>query len=313
MTVIDAVPAPAPSDQARARRFRRGAGEPPPELGPRLRLVRAVLVALLMLCAMMLLQLVVIGSRQHSAAQQRQFDRFRVQLATGTAPIGPTDADGHELSVGTPVAYLTIPKIGLHEVVGEGTTSSALFNGPGHRRDTPLPGQVGSCAIYGRQSAFGGPFGRIDELKRGDMITVSTGQGTFAFKVIDVRHEGDAVPPGVAANAGRLLLATASGLPFVPSGVVRVDADLDGPAVIGPARVRSASGLPTAERVMGSDPGTLWALALWLQVLLGVSLGVVWAWHRWGRAQTWVVFLPVLLLVGLFASGEVARLLPNLM
>jgi len=39
----------------------------------------------------------------------------------------------------------------------------------------------------------------------------------------------------------------------------------------------------------------------------------VWGWHRWGRAQTWIVLLPVLTLVGLAVSQELARLLPNLL
>ena len=64
---------------------------------------------------------------------------------------------------------------------------------------------------------------------------------------------------------------------------------------------------------MAGDATTLWALALWLQALIALSLGVVWAWHRWGRAQAWVVFLPPMLLVGLSAAGEAARLLPNLL
>ena len=64
---------------------------------------------------------------------------------------------------------------------------------------------------------------------------------------------------------------------------------------------------------MGSDPSTLWALALWLQALIGLSVGAVWGWHRWGRAQAWVVFLPPLLLVGLMTTSELTRLLPNLL
>ena len=64
---------------------------------------------------------------------------------------------------------------------------------------------------------------------------------------------------------------------------------------------------------MAGDSRTLRTLALWLQALIVLTVGAVWAWHRWGRAQAWVVFLPPLLLVGLFASGEAIRLLPNLL
>jgi hypothetical protein len=64
---------------------------------------------------------------------------------------------------------------------------------------------------------------------------------------------------------------------------------------------------------MATDPTTLWALAMWLQVLLMVAVGGIWAWHRWGRARTWVIFVPAVLLVGLAVSGEIAKLLPNLL
>ncbi len=308
------------ADAHRPRRWsRRSAGAEnvarsgAPPLGPRAQLVRAVLVLFLALTGTLLLQLVVTSSLQQSAAQGRAFDAFRSDLATGTAPIGPTDRDGRALALGTPVAFIDIPSIGVSEVVGEGTTSSVLFDGPGHRRDTPLPGQIGSSVVFGRRAAFGGPFADISELKQGDLVRVTTGQGIFNFKVIGVRREGDPAPAAPAAGTARLLLVTAAGRAFLPEGVLRVDAQLDGQAVVGPPRAISAAGLPAAERVMAGDSDTLWVLAFWLQALILLSLAVVWSWHRWGRAQTWVVLFSPLLFVGLAASGEVARLLPNLL
>jgi sortase A len=109
------------------------------------------------------------------------------------------------------------------------------------------------------------------------------------------------------------VLTTAAGAPFLPNGVIRVDADLVGDAMVGPARLVSFDNLPREEKVMAGDGRTLWALALWLQALIVLSLAAVWAWHRWGRAQSWVVFLPPLMLVCLFATGEATRLLPNLL
>jgi hypothetical protein len=271
------------------------------------------LVLVFVLSFSMVLHLALVSSLQQSAAQGRAFDSFRAELAKGTAPVGPTDSSGKQLEIGRPIAYLEIPSIGLKQVVGEGTTPGSLFDGPGHRRDTPLPGQIGSSVLYGRRAAFGGPFGRIGELVPGDVITVTTGQGVFTYKVLGVRPEGAPVPAPPAAGASRLLLVTAAGRSFLPSGVLRVDADLDGAAVVGSPRQMTASGLPREERVMEGDARTLWAFALWLQLLIGLSFGVVWAWHRWGRAQAWVVFLPLLILVGLAASGEAARLLPNLL
>ena len=271
---------------------------------------------MLFLCVVsssLVLELVVVSSMQQRAEQQRAFDRFRADLAAGTAPVGPTDMDGAALSLGAPVAYLEIPTLALRQVVVEGTTSSALFRGPGHRRDTPLPGQPGVSVLLGRKAAFGRPFARIHTLRSGDLIRVTTGQGAFDYRVRGVRREGDRVPAAPEAGEGRLLLATADGRPFLPSGVLRVDAELRKPATPGPKPLLSSRTLPPPEQMMGSDSGTLWALALWLQALIAVLVGGVWAWHRWSRAKAWVVFLPPVLLTSLLASGQAARLLPNLL
>ncbi len=283
-----------------------------PPLGPRLQIVRAALIMVFVLTFTLLLQMLVIGSLQQSASQERSFDSFRADLARGTAPIGPADDQNRALRPGTPVAYIEIPAIGLRQVIAEGTTPSIMFGGPGHRRDTPLPGQIGTSVVFGRNAAFGGPFSRIDELDDGDTITVTTGQGVFEFNVLGIREEGDPVPTLPEAGQSRLTLATAGGQAFLPDGVIRVDADLDGDAVVGPPRAITTAQLPRSERLMAGDTSTLWALALWLQALILLALGATWAWHRWGRAQTWVVFLPPLILVGLAASGEVARVLPNM-
>ena len=223
------------------------------------------------------------------------------------------DRDNKMLAPGTPVAYLEIPRLGVRQVVGEGTSSSVLFDGPGHRRDTPLPGQLGTSVLFGRRASFGGPFASIASLQPGDTIRATTGQGVFEYTVIGVRLEGDPAPPVAAAGVGRLTLVTAGGQAFLPDGVIRVDAELKEGSVVGPARLYSASALPSYDRLMAADTRTLWVLAFWLQALIGLALAAVWAWHQWGRAQAWVVFLPALALVGLSASGEVARLLPNLL
>ena len=284
-----------------------------PALTPGLQLVRACLVLVFVVSFTLFIQLVVVSRLQASAAQGRGFDRLRSELANGTAPIGPVDDHGREFPAGTPLAFMKIPAIGLNQVIGEGTTASALFAGPGHRRDTVLPGQIGSSVVYGRRAAFGGPFSDIGELKAGDKIMVATGQGEFTYKVLGVRQEGDPAPPPLASGGSRLQLVTAGGTAFLPDGVVRVDADIVGTPVVGASRVVSTAGLSANERVMAGDTSTLWALALWLQALVALALGIVWAWHRLGRAQMWVVFLPTVLLVGLATSGEVARLLPNLL
>jgi sortase A len=285
----------------------------PPPLGATTHLVRAVLVVVFVLAAAMTLHAVFLSSLQQRSAQQKLLDRFRLELADQTAPTGPLNADGEVLPIGAPVAYLEIPDIGVKQVVVSGTSSRAMFDGPGHRRDSVLPGQAGVSVIMGRGATFGGPFGDIDSLERGDRITVTTGQGRFAYKVLAVRHEGDTLPPAPKNDESRIVLTAPDGAPFLPSGVVRVDAAMDGKAEAGPGRLFAGDALPIAERTMAGDTSQLWALAFWLEALILVAVGAVWAWHRWGRPQAWIAFLPPLLLVGLAVANQAARLLPNMM
>jgi sortase (surface protein transpeptidase) len=271
------------------------------------------LVCLVVLAAGLLVELVSASHLTERSAQTLELATFRQELAEGTAPVGPTDSAGHLLRHGAPVALLEIPSIGLHQIVGEGTTPSDLFRGPGHRRDSPLPGQVGVSVILARRAAFGGPFGRVAGIRKGSMIRVTTGQGRFTYRVMDVRGAGDPVPAAPGTGVGRLVLVTAAGRAYVPAGVWRVDAELTTAGLGGPAPLLTSQTLPSSERLMGSDPGAFWALALWLEFLIVLVLGATWAWQRWGRGQTWIVFLPLLALVSLNVSEEVIRLLPNLL
>lgn len=273
---------------------------------------RAALVIVAVVTTCLVVYLVLISGLQGRARQQRSFDRFRSALAEGTVPIGPSDASGRELAAGTEVAFLEIPSIGVRQVAREGSRGVDLMSGPGHRRDTPLPGQTGTSVILGRQGSFGGPFAHLGELKKGARIKVTTGQGKSEFTVTGLRRGGEPSPAPLTAGTGRLLLVTSSGRRFMPTGVLRVDADLVTPALPAVARSVTAKALPSSEQINGTDPSTIWALALWLQALTVLAVGAVWSWHRWGPAQTWVVFLPAGTLVGLFVAGEGARLLPNL-
>ena len=84
---------------------------------------------------------------------------------------------GLTVSASIPVAVLAIPKLGLTEVVFEGTEASVLKDGPGHMRSTPLPGQAGVSVIMGRSTMYGGPFGRIGTLAPDDTLIVTDASG----------------------------------------------------------------------------------------------------------------------------------------
>ncbi|MHC3470127.1 sortase [Streptomyces sp. 7R007] len=276
-------------------------------------LARGGLLTLAALLLGITAQLLLVSGVQEHSAQHAAFDDLRNQLALGTAPVAQTDAQGRLLAPGTPVALIDVPRLGLSQVVLEGTDSSVLTGGPGHRRDTPMPGQAGTSVLMGRAAAYGGPFGRLGSLAAGDRFTVTTGQGRATYEVAGVRRAGDPAPGALAAGKGRLVLVTATGPRFMPSGVLRVDADLVSAPFQTPSAVIRAGTLPDSEEPLARPSGVPWPLVMWLQALLLAAVAAVWAWHRWGRHQTWIVCAPLVAVLGLQVATRTTELLPNLL
>ncbi|GLZ41001.1 class E sortase [Actinokineospora sp. NBRC 105648] len=256
-------------------------------------------------------QLVLFGALKHERDQNTAYTDFRARLANAVAPVGGL-ADGRLLASGTPVAILEIPRFGIQEVVSEGTSARTLKSGPGHVRNTPLPGQPGTSVIYGRKAAYGGPFAMIDMLRSGDLIIVTTGQGESRYSVQGVRRANDKERPAPGAGKGRLTLATADGSFFLPTDVLRVDATLTTEVRERPGSV-PAFAVPDDERAMAGDESALVPIALWTLILAAAAVAVVYVRQRVGRWHAWVIGIPVLGVLGVTLADQAAALLPNLM
>jgi sortase A len=257
--------------------------------------------------------MLVISRLAYYRVQYNDYANFRAELAQAIAPTGPTDPANPKavLAPGTPVAVLHIPEIGVNAVVLEGTSGAVLEDGPGHLRDTPMPGQAGISEIFGRRAAYGGVFSRISSLRPGDVLTVTTGLGNARYRVVDVRRAGDPVPQ--PTSSGRLILATADGPPFAPTGVLRVDADLVSAPQPTSNPIITVYDLPSDEQLMASDQLAWIMLVLWGIPLVLAASAVGWLSQRWGRWQAWIVAVPVLGYLGLAVAAQATLLLPNLL
>jgi sortase A len=87
------------------------------------------------------------------------------------------------LETGEAVGRIRMPAISAKSAFVEGTEPEELTVGPGHFADTALPGQGRTTAIAGHRTTFGAPFGRIDELTRGDEIIIELPYGSFTYEV----------------------------------------------------------------------------------------------------------------------------------
>ncbi|PYC76891.1 sortase [Streptomyces tateyamensis] len=244
--------------------------------------------------------LLALSPLQEGHYQSTSYQTFRYQLANALAPTGPAPD-------GDPVAVLDIPRIGLHQaVVVEGTTGRDLMRGPGHRRDTALPGQSGAAVLFGRGTSFGSPFGRISELRVGDKIEVTTGQGQFSYTV---NAYGDGAHPILDAGAPARLVLVTSDSGWVPTSTVLIGARLDGTPQPG-QRGRPAQ--LAADHALAQDTGALAALQLWSAGLLGAVLLATLAVRRWHRRAAYLAFTPVLAALLWACYENAAALLPNL-
>src|SRR5262249_31129272 len=148
---------------------------------------------------------------QEARSQAILYQQFQLELANQVAPLGPNGPNGLDgargpTPPGSPVTILNIPAIGIHDmVVVQGTNPQNMMVGPGHRPDSPLPGQPGMVQIYGRRATFGAPFGRLDELQRGDIITAITGQGLSTYRVAAAAYSNKIIEDPAP---GRMLLLT---------------------------------------------------------------------------------------------------------
>lgn len=282
-------------------------------LSPRQRVVRTVSMLVAVVSLAFVFFLVVVSAVQHAASQQQLSDAFRAQLAEGTAPVSEGDFEGNLLADGAPVAMLEIPAIGVREVVVEGTSASELALGPGHRRDTILPGQQGTSVIYGRAASYGGPFARLQQLPIDSEIIVTTGQGEHTYRVMGIRYAGESTPPPIGTDEGRLVLVSARGLPYIPTGAVFVDAELTSEVEDRGARFTTYATLPPSAKPFASDTSTVWALVFALQFIVLAEILLLWLMPRLDARRAWIVFFPTMLLGGIWAAYQLTLLLPNLL
>ena len=247
---------------------------------------------------------------QEQRSQHVLYAEFRGELDPSSPTAPPI---GGLIEPGSPVAVLNAPVAGIRRtVVVEGTSSGDLLAGPGHLRDSPLPGQAGESILMGKGVTAGAPFAGITRLHRGDVITVTTAQGTFTFVVEGQRVAGTRLrnlPKSGAALT--LVTSTGSGLvgQLASSHLVYVDAALKGKAVGAPAGRPIL--VPPSEIQGHGDPSAWPFVVFWIQALLVGLVGAVWLWMRWGRWQTWLVAVPVLFAILWGLSTEILRLLPN--
>jgi sortase A len=210
---------------------------------------------------------------------------------------------------GDPIGRIRIPKIGVDDIVVNGTSRDDLRKGPGHYLETPLPGQLGGSAIAGHRTTYGAPFGDLDQLRAGDEIHVQTVKGDFTYRVykalvVDPTDVGVIQPDG--GYKATLTLTTCNPKYSAAQRLV-VKSHLEEPALPAPVIIRHPS---VIEAGLSGDVGSKQPTVLW-GLIVAVVGGLWWLlFHRHPRWTTWLVGVVPFAVVLFFFYTYLERVLP---
>ena len=220
---------------------------------------------------------------------------FKSTLATSASAYGQpglSPLPGTAPAMGSAVAVVQIPSLGLSQVVAEGTASHITQTGLGHVPGTALPGQGGEAIIVGRRTTFGAPFYSVPSLKAGDTILVTTVEGTAKYQVFAAN--ADSLP------ANRLVLRT-SNPPLLSLGAKDVYAQLQGLPYV-----------PTPKNSPNEPHQSPWPAVIIAIQLVAISLiSVRFTNNRFRPTVTWLLCSPLVFGAILAFALAVNALLPS--
>ena len=82
------------------------------------------------------------------------------------------------------IGRLEIPRLRLSVMVMEGDGQRTLRRAAGHVPGTPFPGEPGNIGITGHRDTF---FRPLRNIQRNDIITLTTLQGEYRYRVVSTR------------------------------------------------------------------------------------------------------------------------------
>ncbi|MEU8415035.1 sortase [Amycolatopsis japonica] len=209
---------------------------------------------------------------------------------------------------GKPVAVMEIPALKVQQVVIEGASSGETASGPGHVPGTAGLGQPGNAVIAARNAGFGGPFGSLGALEKGDEIVVATTQGKSVYRVTGkvTRPLDEGADYGKTENDRLTLVTSASWWPLAAEEATVVTAVLEGR----PFRPSPQNGRADAQDGRTGD-GDAWAgLVLAFGGFVVAAAGATFLYRRWRPVSTYVITGPVLLTLAALAALALWRLFP---
>ena len=130
-----------------------------------------------------------VGTNATTSREQSNLrDELRREWAVASPPARdkagkPRPVAPRPVPLGKPMGYIEIPRIQLRKILVQGVGRDELRKGPGHVPSTVLPGQAGTFGVSGHRTTYGAPFYRLNELRKGDTITLVMREATYTYTV----------------------------------------------------------------------------------------------------------------------------------
>lgn len=310
-----------------------GTGSPEEHTGRQLPGRRALIVGALVVIAVFLVSVGAviygIGSLVHARDQRALMSAERSDISAAAVEAKALDHVNLPTQPpvpGAPVGVLAIPALGINQAVVEGVGSSQTVSGPGHVPGTAGLGQQGNAAVVGRNAAYGGPFGRLDQLKPGDKVLTATIEGQSIYVVRHVARLTLGSPtapagststsstPSVTLNTlyrhttdNRLTLVTsASAAPWNSSQVIEVTAVLRGK----PYQPLSQEAQSPSQQGNTGDSGVWAELVLSLLALTATAAGALLLYRRCTVRSAYLLSTAPVVAFTVLAAEAISRLLP---
>jgi LPXTG-site transpeptidase (sortase) family protein len=217
----------------------------------------------------------------HDRAAVDLEQRLSSDLLNGVAPVS------YPIAVGVPIGLIEVPNRNVRAVVVEGSKAEQLARASGHLIGSALPGQSGVSAILGRSQTYGAEFKNLDQIKIGDEVVATTGQGVHTYEVIDITVRSARDIAAFQGEGHMLILAT------VVDGAERLVVRASLTSSVFPSGETTDHQTTIDELGLSGDPSSWSKLALWLlcAALLAVTFPVIVT--QVGRRVGWMVVTPI--------------------
>ena len=88
-----------------------------------------------------------------------------------------------ESTTGEAIGRIRVPRMHLNMILVNGTDHDTLTKGPGRDLRTFMPGQNRLVYIAGHRTTYLAPFSHIDQMRKGDSVTIEVPYATFTYRV----------------------------------------------------------------------------------------------------------------------------------